>query len=117
MKPSAIMIHVQNIEEGLAWYEKAFPNAKREHIDSFDFTLLKVDDFDLEIVRADEKVSSGKSGTVLYWCVADLKEALIRFQNLGATLYRGPLKIENGRGMCQLEDPFGNLIGLKGPYT
>lgn len=30
-------------------------------------------------------------------------------------LYRGPLEVkEIGRTICQLEDPFGNIIGIEG---
>ncbi|MDY0831642.1 MULTISPECIES: VOC family protein [unclassified Pseudomonas] len=32
---------------------------------------------------------------------------------LGATLYRGPMKIEGGEWMCQVRDPWGNCIGLR----
>ncbi|TOL44982.1 glyoxalase/bleomycin resistance/dioxygenase family protein, partial [Vibrio parahaemolyticus] len=39
------------------------------------------------------------------------------FQKLGARLYRGPMEIEDGLSMCQVEDPFGNLIGLRGKTT
>lgn len=66
------------------------------------------------IVQADEKVSTGKSGSVLYWRVSDFEETLAHFLSLGAKLYRGPLNIESGMVMCQVEDPFGNLIGLRG---
>ncbi len=34
---------------------------------------------------------------------------------LGAKLYRGPLDIEDNQVICQLMDPFGNLIGLRAP--
>ena len=60
------------------------------------------------------KVSSGRCGTVLYWQVADLDAAANELIDLGARLYRGPMLVEDGLGMCQLEDPFGNLIGLRG---
>ena len=39
-----------------------------------------------------------------------------RFLCLGATLYRGPIAIENELFMCQVKDPFGNLIGLRGKW-
>ena len=39
------------------------------------------------------------------------------FSELGATLYRGPMLIENALAMCQVKDPFGNLIGLRGEYS
>ncbi|MEX6203931.1 hypothetical protein AB6G29_17795 [Providencia hangzhouensis] len=55
----------------MAWYQQAFPQAKAEYLPEFDFTLLHVGDFTIEVVQADEKVSEGKKGTVLYWQVDD----------------------------------------------
>ena len=68
----------------------------------------------MEIVKADEKVATGKYGNVLYWLVSDYEATLTRFLDNGARLYRGPMEIENDLIMCQLEDPYGNLIGLRG---
>ncbi|SHO56871.1 glyoxalase/bleomycin resistance/dioxygenase family protein [Vibrio quintilis] len=114
MNPAAVLIHVPDVSAGLAWYQRAFPQADLVLLPEFDFTVLDLNGFAIEIVQADEKVGSGKKGTVLYWSVDNLSESLAFFQSLGATLYRGPLEIENGLVMCQLEDPFGNLIGLRG---
>ena len=116
-RPVAVLIHVPDVAEGLIWYQRAFPNAKAVYLANFDFTVLRLGDVDLEIVPADDKVSSGPAGTVVYWSVPNLKEAMTHFNHLGATVYRGPLKIEDGLGMCQVSDPFGNLIGLRGPYS
>jgi predicted enzyme related to lactoylglutathione lyase len=65
---------------------------------------------------ADAKVSAGRSGQVAYWRVASLVDGIRQFESAGATLYRGPLAIESGQGICQLADPFGNLFGLIGAY-
>lgn len=116
MKPTTVLIHVPDVKLGLDWYQKAFPMAIPVFLKEFNFTLLKVGDFTLELVHADEKVSAGKSGTVLYWSVEDLAVVLEHFVSVGAKLYRGPMQIENGLAMCQVEDPFGNLIGLRGRY-
>ena len=35
-------------------------------------------------------------------------------ERAGAKLYRGPLVIGNGEAICQMSDPFGNLLGLIG---
>ncbi|GAB3260966.1 hypothetical protein GCM10027296_34630 [Chitinimonas naiadis] len=69
----------------------------------------------LEVVRADDKVGSGAFGTVVYWWAEDFaarREALLA---LGARAYRGPMAIEEGLTMCQVLDPWGNPIGLRGP--
>lgn len=114
MKPFSLLIPVPDVAEGLAWYQKAFPMAKAHYLPEFEFTLLTIGDFQIEIVQADDKVNTGTAGVVLYWLTENLNESILDLENLGGTLYRGPLAIENGLSMCQIRDPFGNLIGLKG---
>lgn len=113
----AVMIHVPNPAQGLSWYERAFSNAIRQRIEGQDFECLLVDDVRIEIVQADEKVASGPAGTVVYWEVESITKALAHFQALGAKLYRGPMAIEDMRSMCQVQDPWGNCIGLRGNET
>lgn len=119
MKPSALLIHVPDVVAGLAWYQQAFPEATKIYLPEYDFTVLDLQGFYLEIVQADNKVGSGhgsgNKGTVLYWSVPAFETAVQHFIVLGAQLYRGPMAIEAGMVMCQLEDPFGNLLGLRGP--
>ncbi len=114
MNPVAALIHVPGVQLGLLWYQKAFLMAKVNYLKEFDFTVLDINGFSLEIVQADDKVSAGKSGVILYWSVDSLNATMKHFDAMGTRLYRGPLNIENGLLMCQLEDPFGNLIGLRG---
>lgn len=112
---AAILVHVADPEAGLAWYQRAFPQAERRWLEEFDFAYLKVGAIDLEIVQADEKVASGAAGSVVYWSVQDLDRSRAHFEALGALLYRGPMAIQDGLWMCQVRDPFGNCIGLRGP--
>ncbi|WP_295894013.1 glyoxalase/bleomycin resistance/dioxygenase family protein [uncultured Vibrio sp.] len=116
MKPAAILVHVPNVTAGVEWYQKAFPTAVATTLTEFDFISLNIDGFLIEVVQEDEKVRSGKQGCVLYWGGENLEQALTHFTELGARLYRGPLDIEEGLSMCQVEDPFGNLIGLRGKF-
>jgi len=115
---AAVMIHVADVPSALAWYEQAFPECRRAIVRDFDgsdFEHLRLGDLQIEIVPADAKVGAGAAGSVVYWRVADFDAALARLQALGATLYRGPGAIEDGESMCQLRDPWGNCIGLRGP--
>ncbi|HEV7323073.1 MAG TPA: VOC family protein [Ensifer sp.] len=112
---AAILVHVSDPEAGLAWYQRAFPHAERQWLEAFDFAYLKVGTVDLELVQADEKLASGAAGSVVYWSVEDLDRSLAHFEALGAVLYRGPMAIQEGLWMCQVRDPFGNCIGLRGP--
>lgn len=109
------MIHVAEVEAGLNWYQHAFPAAVRRQLPEQDFEYLTLGEINLEIVPADGKVTSGAAGTVVYWQVADFDQTLHHLIRLGAVLYRGPMTIEDGQRMCQIRDPWGNCIGLRGP--
>jgi predicted enzyme related to lactoylglutathione lyase len=117
LKPIALLVHVPNVKLGLEWYKKAFPMAVETNLEHSDYTVLNINGFSIELVPADDKVGTGKYGTVMYWLVDSLNESQECFYALGAKLYRGPMNIENGLSICQLEDPFGNLIGLRGKIT
>lgn len=109
------MVHVANVSAGLEWYERAFPGARRVRIAAPAFECLAIGAVRIELVPSDNKVISGAAGSVVYWAVTDFSLALDHFINLGASLYRGPMQIENGLVMCQVQDPWGNCIGLRGP--
>ena len=111
---SAVLVYVPDPKEGLKWYQEAFPDAKSVKLPEFDFEYLDVEGVNLEIVKADVKVASGAAGSVVYWYTDDFAARLRYLTSLGATLYRGPMDIENGLRMCQVKDPWGNCIGIRG---
>ncbi|HAS6420185.1 TPA: glyoxalase/bleomycin resistance/dioxygenase family protein, partial [Vibrio vulnificus] len=80
MTPVAVLVYVPDVEVGLQWYQQAFPEAVQMHLPDFDFTVLDVNGFSIEIVQSDDKVSEGKKGTVLYWSVRDLSVEISRFE-------------------------------------
>lgn len=112
---AAVMVHVGSIQEAFVWYERAFPQAVRRRVSDLDFEYLSLGSVRIELVPSDDKVSSGPSGSIVYWQVPNFEASLKHFQGIGARLYRGPLPIENGQLMCQVQDPWGNCIGLSGP--
>src|SRR5689334_2948936 len=94
---SAILVHVPDVEAGLDWYKRAFPNAVRSRISKpIEFEYLSIDGVMLEIVPSDEKVRSGAAGSIVYWAVNDFTASLRHLLSVGAKLYRGPLNIEDG---------------------
>jgi predicted enzyme related to lactoylglutathione lyase len=114
---AAIMIHVPSVEEALDWYQQLFSNAARQRLEEEDFEYLTIEGIPLEFVLADEKVASGPCGSVVYWRVPELNSALAHAQIIGARLYRGPLQIENDVAICQIRDPWGTCIGLRGQVS
>jgi predicted enzyme related to lactoylglutathione lyase len=126
MKPTsmpiaAVMVHVSDVDAALDWYAKAFTDAERVSIGLPAFECLSLHGVLLEIVPADEKVGAGAFGSVVYWNVESFDQALGHLQSLGAALYRGPMWLEGEEReegqerMCQVRDPWGNCIGLRGP--
>ena len=109
----SILIHVPEWRTATEWYATAFPTATRIRHDPDDFGHLDIAGVAIEIVNADNKVASGAAGSVVYWRVEDLPLTVRRLEELGATLYRGPMAIEGGHWIGQVRDPWGNCIGLR----
>ncbi|MEL6846497.1 MAG: glyoxalase/bleomycin resistance/dioxygenase family protein, partial [Bacteroidota bacterium] len=65
VKPTAILIHVHSLVEAREWYKSAFPTAREIYLEAQDFVSFEIDGFTIELVMADEQVSSGKAGSVL----------------------------------------------------
>ena len=110
----AVLVHVSPWQDGLEWYERAFPEAKRVELPEGEFAYLDINGVQLEVVESDEKVSSGAAGSVVYWHTDDFEARLKFLTNLGATLFRGPTEIGEDQIMCQVKDPWGNCIGIRG---
>jgi len=113
----AVMIHVADVDAALNWYQQALVGATRLRLPPphDDTVVLDLGGVMVELVPADEKVASGAAGSVVYWNAVDFDAMLQHLLALGATLYRGPGDIEHGMKMCQVRDPWGNCIGLRGP--
>ena len=97
---------------------EGFPDAELVSLPESDFRVFRLGEFLIEVVSSDEKVCNGMSGTICYWKDGDLSVAIDHFRTLGSRIQRGPMhmQIEGGMGMCQVTDPFGNFIGLRGEY-
>jgi len=86
-------------------------------LDNPDYFLINVGGQEVWFHQADEKVPSGAAGHVAYWQVDSFDAVLEHAITLGAVLYRGPRDREDGTYMCQVKDPYGNLIGFVGPVV
>ena len=109
-----LMFVVDEPETARAWYSELFEVAPR-HLEEFDFWYLDVGGFVVEFLKADAKSQPGVNGQVCYWAVESFDAFVGRATSLGAVIYRGPIDIEEGRKMAQLKDPFGNVLGVRGP--
>lgn len=112
---AAVLIPVPDVAAGRAWYLQAFPGAVMSTVPETGFDYLLVGATRIEVVLADERLPSGAAGSVVYWRVPEFSRSLAHLVSIGAVLYRGPMKIEDDLWMCQVRDPWGNCIGLRGP--
>jgi len=108
-----VMYIVTDPNAARQWYGHLFQTEIR-FMEAFQFEYLLVGGCVMEFLEADHKNQPGTSGQVAYWLVPDFEAFLERACSLGASVYRGPINIEDGRQMAQLLDPFGNIIGVRG---
>jgi predicted enzyme related to lactoylglutathione lyase len=108
-----ILYFVPDRRAAAEWYAQFF-GVEISLLDYPDAYFFRIGGQDIWFHLADEKVPAGAAGQVAYWQVDDFGAALAKAQTLGAELYRGPLKRLDGQFMCQVKDPFGNLLGLVG---
>ncbi|MBP6345741.1 MAG: VOC family protein [Neisseriaceae bacterium] len=109
----AILLHVPDWASATDWYAQAFPQAERIRHQPDDWGHLQIGTVELAIVNADAKVACGPAGSVVYWSTDDIQAEIERLCGQGATLYRGPMNIGPQSWMCQVQDPWGNCIGLR----
>ncbi|MDE0118619.1 MAG: hypothetical protein OXM55_01260 [Bdellovibrionales bacterium] len=112
----AVYLFVNDVKKSSSWYSKVLNIPLT--IDEDKFSLIKIGSCELCFHPADDKSPVSTGGSVAYWYVENLTEAVDLFVNHGASLYRGPIEIpESDEGICQIKDPFGNVIGLQGKYN
>ena len=108
-----IMYFVPDRRASAEWYSNLF-DIEITVLDNPDHFFIQVGGQQVWFHQADNKVPSGAAGHVAYWQVNDFDTALERATQLGAILHRGPLDRQDGSYMCQVKDPYGNLIGFIG---
>jgi predicted enzyme related to lactoylglutathione lyase len=109
-----ILYFVYDRMESARWYADLF-GSDISYLDDRNHFFVRVGSQEIWFHQADEKCPVGAGGQVAYWLVDDLDEMLERALERGAALYRGPLERLDGRFMCQIRDPSGNLVGFIGP--
>lgn len=114
-KLHAIYLFVDNVKDSSSWYSRVLKASLT--IDEDNFGLIKIGENELCFHLADQKSPVSTGGCVGYWHVDNLIEVIDIFLKHGGITYRGPIEIPgNDEGICQIKDPFGNVIGLQGKF-
>lgn len=107
---SEVLFFVPNVQEAKVWYIGLF--GKQPLFDDENYCAFEVAGTTVGVHPVDDKTSSGVAGQVAYWHVADIHQAIARFESHGCRLFRGPILGVDKVWVCQLTDPFGNAWGL-----
>jgi predicted enzyme related to lactoylglutathione lyase len=107
-----VFYFVADLEAARDWYAElvgsspveAQPQLVTFMVGATRLTLHKPDDYNSV---------SELAGTVAYWGVADVDAVAAWCVAHGAVAHRGPKTIFTGERLCQLQDPFGNLFGIR----
>jgi predicted enzyme related to lactoylglutathione lyase len=115
MKPKidGVMYVVEDPQQALSWYSQLF-DVEPQFLEAFNFWYLDINGYIIEFLKEDEKSRSGVNGQICYWLVDSFTDFVNKAVSLGATIYRGPIPIEQQQQMAQLKDPFNNVIGIRG---
>jgi predicted enzyme related to lactoylglutathione lyase len=104
----SVVYFSDNLQEAGQWYEHILGIAPYRSDDNF--VGFHLGDCDLCLHPKDQR--STQSSQVLYWTVDDLDTTIAALQAEGSTLNREPISVPEGGRVAQLEDPFGNILGL-----
>ena len=102
---------VEDLDAATAWYTArlgAQPAVTAEQLLMFEVGAAR-----LTLHRIDEFNAGGPDGQVAYWDVDDVDSLVADWTAHGAVAHRGPKTIFTGERLCQVLDPFGNLVGLR----
>ena len=104
---------VDDIKESRDFYSRLFDVKPFEEDEMF--CSFKFGNTYFNLHPADERSPKSKGGSVSYLSVDDFEAFVERAKLFNMKRYRGPLYVkETDRTICQLEDPFGNIIGVEG---
>jgi predicted enzyme related to lactoylglutathione lyase/ribosomal protein S18 acetylase RimI-like enzyme len=116
-RPVSVVYFVADVAAARNWYRQLLGAQPVQ--DDAAFVRFALEGTDLCFHPADEKtgLASGVPAApaarqVAYWKVDNLAKTLARCQELGGKLYRGPIPTPDGARVCQMADPFGNVLGL-----
>ena len=103
---------VDDLSAGIDWYREllgADPVIVQPQL-----VMFAVGDARLTVHVADEyNRGAGLQGSVAYWDVDDVDGVAAGCTARGGVVHRGPKTIFTGERLCQVLDPFGNLIGFR----
>lgn len=103
-----VIYHVPDLARAKAWYSDAF--GVKPYFDEPFYVGFNIGGYELGLDPNGK--SPGPGGSVPYWGVPKIDEAMQRFARAGATFVVAAHDVGDGIKVATVADPFGNLIGI-----
>ena len=105
-----VIYHVPDLDRAKAWYAAAFQQAP--YFDQPFYVGFNIAGYELGL-DPDQSVSkAGPGGSVAYWRVREIEDAVRYFVTAGASIVAPVQDVGEGIRVATVADPFGNEIGL-----
>ena len=111
LKLRTCLLFVNEIEQSKNYYAEFLDLSPVE--DLVDFASFQIGEQFINLHLADGKSPLSTGGCVCYLHVENLEYWIKKATDIGGTIWRGPLKVSDKSTICQILDPFGNVIGLE----
>jgi len=105
-----VIYHVPDLQRAKAWYSSTF--GVQPYFDEPFYVGFNIGGFELGLDPDTKGVKPGPGGSVAYWGVKNVEEAVAHFTRSGASLKSPIQDVGEGIRVATVVDPFGNLMGL-----
>lgn len=105
-----VIYHVADLERAKAWYASAF--GQQPYFDQPFYVGFNIGGYELGLDPDPGSGRSGEGGSVAYWRVDAIDEAVHHFVRAGGTVASAVQDVGEGIKVAKIADPFGNIIGL-----
>jgi predicted enzyme related to lactoylglutathione lyase len=102
--------HVTDLDKAKAWYASAFKQPP--YFDEPFYVGFNIGGYELGLNPDQSVAKAGRGGSVAYWRVGKIEDAVQHFVSSGASLVAPAEDVGEGIKVATVADPFGNLIGL-----
>jgi predicted enzyme related to lactoylglutathione lyase len=107
---ATVIYHVSNLDRSKAWYAGVF--GVQPYFDEPFYVGFDIGGYELGLNPDPAVATPGPGGTIAYWRVPNIEEAVARFTAAGATVRTPVQEVGGGIKTADLADPDGNLLGL-----
>ena len=107
---ATVIYHVPDLDKAKAWYAKAFE--QQPYFDQPFYVGFNIGGYELGLNPDETVAKAGRGGSVAYWRVGKIEEAVQHFSSSGANVVEPANDVGDGIKVATVADPFGNLIGL-----